>query len=52
MASATEKSMNVTLTLDLGVGRRKQGRNGVKSEDVELGNVTSEDRARAVRSPP
>lgn len=43
---ALEESRSVSLTEDLGVARRKQGRR-VKSENGELGNMASEDRARA-----
>lgn len=44
--------MNATLTMNSGDGEKEVGRHGVETEDVELGNMTSEDRTRAVRNPP
>lgn len=45
--------MNVSPTEDLGqgVGEKKAGHTGVKSENVGPGNTTSEDRARVGQSP-
>ena len=37
--------------MNLGNGEMETGRHGVESKDVELGDMTSEDRTRAVRSP-
>ena len=44
--------MNVTLIMNLGDGEKEAGRHRVESEDMKLGDMTSEDRTRTVRSPP